>query len=187
MNVFAKIFLLGAMTWLTGGCVTSALWDADCFSRLHEPALPTSVRLFASPARQDILVQYDEWVEGNERVRSRTYWLDQSAQTINPHKPRFVSSHAATDLAPIPINDSPPSSAVTNGELSAMRVNSPPGFVLYSGRQELGRYCLPVYEDASGTVIKVVLTPFAVTADAAILAAYLYLLSISERGCSGLD
>ena len=176
MKTLARFLLLGLASCLTTGCVTSELWDSN-YSRIHEPALPLNLRLYQSTEKDDVLVQYHEWVDVNEKVRTRTYWLNRNSRLVsNPHKPKFISARTAEGLVLIPLLDSPPSFAGNTGQMSAVRVNSPPGFVLYSDNRELGRYALPVYDDATGTAIKVLLTPLAITADAAIITGYLYLL-----------
>ena len=176
MKTLARFLLLGLASCLTTGCVTSELWDSN-YSRIHEPALPLNLRLYQSTEKDDVLVQYHEWVDVNEKVRTRTYWLNRNSRLVsNPHKPKFISARTAEGLVLIPLLDSPPSFAGNTGQMSAVRVNSPPGFVLYSDNRELGRYELPVYDDATGTAIKVLLTPLAITADAAIITGYLYLL-----------
>ena len=86
------------------GCVTSALWESERYSRIHEPALPLNLHLYQSETKRDVLVQYDEWIDVNEKVCVRTYWLGQDGEPgRNPHKPNFVSSHMAEGLSPIPL------------------------------------------------------------------------------------
>ena len=139
------------------------------FVVLHEHVVFLSGLIEAEIKRQGWLV--------NEKVRTRTYWLNRNSRLVsNPHKPKFISARAAEGLLLIPLLDSPPTIASSTGQMSAVRVNSPPGFVLYSDNRELGRFELPVYDDGTGTVIKVLLTPLTVTADAAIVAGYVYLL-----------
>ena len=167
------------------GCVTSALWEDGRFARFHEPAAPPNLRLFESTQKQDILVQYDEWLDMSEKLKTRTYWLGQEqVPSNNPHKPAFVSSRAADGLSPIPIYNDSVFMAQTNVGLTAVVVWNPTGFTLYSGDRVLGNYALPVYENHSATVKKVLLTPLAVTADAGLIAGYLFLLYASGQ-CGG--
>ena len=179
-----QLSLLAVLSCVMTGCVTSALWEDGRFARFHEPAAPPKLRLFESPEKQDILVQYDEWLDMNEKLKTRTYWLGQDTKSSsNPHKPAFVSARTATGLQPIRIYESPAFDVQTNAELAAVMVWNPPGFTLYSREKVMGSYVLPVYEDGSATTKKVLLTPLAVTADAAIVAGYLFLLY--AQGCAG--
>ena len=185
-RVSIQLSLLTMVSCVMTGCVTSALWEEGRFDRFHEPAAPPGLRLFESVEKQDILVQYDEWVDVNERLKTRSYGLGQDRDsTINPHKPAFVSTRAADGLSPIRIYEANGFSVQTNVGLAAVMSWNPPGFTLYSGGKELGSHLLPVYEDGSATTKKVLLTPLAVTADAAIISGYLYLLY--AQGCAGGD
>lgn len=172
-----QLCLLAVLSCLMPGCVTSALWEEGRFTRFHEPAAPPGLRLFASPENQDILVQYDEWLDVNEKLKTRSYWLGQDRDsTTNPHKPAFVSGRAADGLSPLRIYEANGFNVQTNEGLAAVMSWNPPGFTLYSGGKELGSHLLPVYEDSSATTKKVLLTPLAVTADAGIVAGYLFLI-----------
>lgn len=183
-RVSIQLSLLAVLSCLMTGCVTSALWEDGRFVRFCEPAAPPNLRLFESEAKHDILVQYDEWLDVSEELRPRIYWLGQDRKPFsNPHKPAFVSSRAVKGLSPIPIHNSSGFVAQANVGLAAVMVWNPTGFTLYSGDRVLGDYTLPVYEDGSATTKKVLLTPLAVTADAAIVAGYLFLLY--AQGCAG--
>jgi hypothetical protein len=177
LRVLFQLSLLALMSCVMTGCATSALWDEGRFARFHEPAAPPNLRLFASTQSQNIFVQYDEWMDMNEKLRTRTYLLGQDHESSrNPHKPAFVSAGAVNGLQPVRIFESSGFSAQTNVGLAAVMVWNPPGFVLYSKETELGSYVLPVYEDGSATTKKVLLTPLAVAVDAAIVAGYLFLV-----------
>ena len=159
------------------GCVTSALWEDGRFTRFREPAAPPNLRLFESAQRQDILVKYDEWLDVNEKLKSRTYWLGQDRESSNnPHRPAFVSARTAEGLSPIPIYNASAFVAETNAGLAAVLVWNPTGFTLYSGDRVLGNYALPVYDDGLATTKKILLTPLAATADAGLIAGYLFLI-----------
>ncbi len=183
-RICTQIFLLALLSCLMTGCVTSALWEDGRFARFREPAAPPNLRLFESEAKHDILVQYDEWQDVSEKLRPRTYWLGQDRKPFsNPHKPAFVSSRAVKGLSPIPIYDSSGFVAQANVGLAAVMVWNPTGFTLYSGDRALGDYALPVYEVGLARTKKMLLTPLAVTADAGIVAGYLFL--IYAQGCAG--
>ena len=177
LRLCIQFCLFVSVIFLMTGCVTSALWEDGRFAHFREPAVPPNLRLFESEAKHDILVQYDEWLDVSEKLRLRTYWLGQDRQPFsNPHKPAFVSSHATDGLLPIPIYESSAFMARTNTGLAAVMVWNPTGFTLYSGDRVLGDYALPVYEAGLATTKKVLLTPLAVTADAGIVAGYLFLI-----------
>lgn len=190
-RILFQLGLLGLLCHLMTGCVTSALWEDGRFVRFHEPAIPTDLKLFESIAKDDILVQYNEWMDVNEKVRTRSYWLERYREPFsNPHRPNFVSArtaNAADDLLPIPILDAAPPYAQTNTGLVAVFVRNPPGFKLYSDGRELGEHVLPVYDDNTATAKKVLLTPVAVTIDAGLFAGYLYLLYWSGHSCGAYD
>jgi hypothetical protein len=177
-----QLSLLALLADVMTGCVTSALWEDGRFVRFREPAAPPNLRLFESEQRQDILVQYDEWLDMSEKLRVRAYWLGQGHQPFsNPHKPAFVSAHAARGLPPIPIYDTSAFLAQTNVGLAAVMVWNPSGFTLYSGDRVLGEYALPVYEVGLAKTKKVLLTPLAVAVDAGLIAGYFYLLAYSDQ------
>ena len=183
-RALSQLSLLALLSCLMTGCVTAALWEDGRFVRFREPAAPPNLRLFESEAKHDILVQYDEWLDVSEKLRPRTYWLGQDRKPFsNPHKPAFVSSRAVKGLSPIPIYDSSGFVAQANVGLAAVRVWNPAGFTLYFGDRVLGHYALPVYEVGLARTKKVLLTPLAVTADAGIVAGYLFLLY--AEGCAG--
>ncbi len=172
-----QLSLLAVLSSVMTGCVTSALWEDGRFARFHEPAAPPNLRLFESMQNHDILVQYDEWLDVNEKLKTRTYWLGQDHESSrNPHKPAFVSARAASGLSPIRICETSGFNAQTNVGLAAVMSWNPLGFTLYSGESVLASYLLPIYEDGSATTKKVLLTPLAVTADAGIVAGYLFLI-----------
>ncbi len=176
-RICTQIVLLVILSSFMTGCVTSALWETGRFDRFHEPAAPPNLRLFESTQKKDILVQYDEWLDVNEKLKTRTYWLGQDRESSrNPHKPAFVSSRTAEGLSPIRIYNGSAFMARTNVGLAAVVVWNPTGFTLYSGERVLGNYALPVYDDGLATTKKVLLTPLAATADAGLIAGYLFLI-----------
>lgn len=161
-----RILLLLGLCLSSWGCVTKKLWEEDPFTRIHEPAIPLKLELFESKATSDVLVRYSEWTENSERRTTRAYWLSANREPQdNPHRPIFVSSAAAEGLSPIPILLERPSIFPTNAALFAVAITNPSGFQLYAGDRPLASYQLPVYDDAFGRTMQVVLTPPAVVAD----------------------
>ena len=175
---------LTAQIALLGGCATSKVWEQGQFARFHEPATPSNLRLFQSYPRGDVLVEYDEWRDGDESIRRRAYWLESNNARVQARcKPRFVSIEQASALTPLPAIESPsvPAGAAVEGQHAVISAQGR-GFVLYSADQKVGDYELPVYRDASGRVLQVVLTPIAVAADLTIVGGYLFVWIWSSGG-----
>jgi hypothetical protein len=63
--------LLTAQAMLLAGCATSKVWEDGQFARFHEPATPSNLLLFESSQRGDVLVEYDEWRDGDDLSRRR--------------------------------------------------------------------------------------------------------------------
>src|SRR6266446_2725658 len=95
--------LLTAHAMLLGGCATSKVWEAGQFARFHEPAIPSNLILFDSSQRGDVLVAYDEWRDGDEKIRRRAYWLERNSARLKAHRnPQFVRDRHDAALSPIP-------------------------------------------------------------------------------------
>ncbi len=187
-SLVAKRFLLAGLLALQiafgGGC-TAILWDRETFAHFYQPAGSTDPRLFHSNEQKDILVQYDESKGGRSNPRPRNYWLEANMSRVNrDRKPRFVSAKAVDRLTPIPIGRAPPRpTELEPTELYASVSAEGDYFILYSGREELGLFKLPVYSGASQKAKQVLLTPFAVAIDATLVgaaAAYFCAPSIFE-------
>jgi hypothetical protein len=179
---FWSLVLLSAQAMLVGGCATSKVWEEGQFARFHEPAIPSNVRLFDSSHRGDVLVEYDEWRDGDEKIRRRAYWLEQNTAPLQAgRKPRFVSAQHDADLLPIPAIEGPPIGGdASSGHHYAIISNQ--AFALYSGENKIGAYELPVYVDASGRVKQVAITPLAVAADLTIVGGFLFVWVWSSGG-----
>src|SRR5437764_13038840 len=99
---FWLLALLSAQVLLVGGCATSKVWQAGQFARFHEPAIPSKVLLFDSSQRGDVLVEYDEWRDGDEKIRRRAYLLEQNTGRLEAHRnQRFVTARHDAELSPI--------------------------------------------------------------------------------------
>jgi hypothetical protein len=182
-----RVFGIATLAVLLTGCATSALWREDRFARMHEPAVPVNLRLFESTRNLDLLVLYDEWLDSGEARKSRAYWLQPDQEPVrNPHRPDFVSPSRAKGLTPLPIYDLPPGNLSTHTNLFAVTVSDPPGFDLYSGDRKVGVYELPIYGDAHGRTMQVLLTPGAVTVDAVLIGTCLGLIYWAGGGDFGL-
>lgn len=160
------LVLVAAQMALVSGC-TTALWDKSTFARSYQPSNPSNLRLFYSPQSKDILVQYDERREKDQRVRTRCFWLESNFSRANPGgKPHFVPSGLTNGLAAIPVcevrSNRPP--AGLDG-LYAIAKSNDQHFTLYSGKEQLDVYNLPFYTERSQKIKQVLLTPGAVAVD----------------------
>lgn len=182
----SRILLLLGLCLCGGGCVTKKLWTEDPFARIHEPATPLQLELFESKATSDVLVRYSEWTENGERQKTRAYWLNANREPKdNPHRPKFVSTPAAAELSPIPILPENAKVVPMDAPLFAVAITNPPGFQLYASERQLGAYQLPVYPDAFGKTMQVLLTPTAVVADVIIVGSVVGGVIILEGWASG--
>lgn len=169
----AAVALLVALPILSLCGCTAVLWGEETFAHQYRPVRPTNIRLFYSPERDDLLVQYSESKDENTNSHPRCYWLDTNTVRINRHrKPHFVSAKNASGLTPVPVSGS--SSNTTAAATGALWVSIDPdrdSFTLYSGAEKLDAYELPVYAGSSQRIKQVLLTPFAVAIDATIVGA----------------
>jgi hypothetical protein len=162
--------LLAFPLLLLTGCATSVLWEDGCFARFHEPAAAPDLCLFQGG--RDVLVQYTETRDSDEKQWRRTYWLHQNEQRINERrKPRFVPEQTAKGLVSIPVlapfGDT---TRMLGCKVYALNSTNRGSFTLYeAGGQKLSECQLPVYCDASGRVKQVLLTPVCVVADCTIV------------------
>src|SRR2546422_6850697 len=157
LKQFGWLVLLAANAVLSSGCATSAVWRTGAFSRYCEPARPAELRLFDSPQKQDVLVEYSESRENEDLIRRRVYWLHENAKRLQQRrKPEFIPSESEQGLVPIPVLQPP---AVPDSSLAGVRYavasTNGYGFTLYSAGKEEGSYELPVYGDDSGRVTQV--------------------------------
>jgi hypothetical protein len=160
---------------LLSGCATSALWDEGRFARFHEPADEPNLRLFQSAQGDDVLVQYTEIRDTDEKQWQRAYWLHQNEKRVKERrKPHFIQTHKALALNPIPVIV-PPATPIPclNPDVYALASTNSGDFVLYLAGEKLGDYQLPVYRDASGRVKQVLLTPVVFAADLTIVGGFI--------------
>jgi len=173
--------LLMAQAMLLAGCATSKVWEDGQFARFHEPATPSNLLLFESSQRGAVLVEYDEWRDGDDLSRRRAYWLDQNTARLQAgRKPRFIRARRDADLSPLPAVEAPTHVEVPGAHQHSIISNQ--AFVLYSGENKIGAYELPVYADASGRVKQIAITPIAVAADLTIVGGFLFVWVWSSGG-----
>jgi len=169
-----------AIQGLLGGCATSEVWKEGKFARFHEPVSPLEIRLFSSPQRKDVLVGYLEEREDERSRKWRAYWLYQNVEKVNARNhPRFESFSEAKHLAEVPVYASREAAeGRPRPELYAVLTGRRNEFTLYSGERELGTFELPVYEDSSGLVKQILLTPPALVVDAIAVGCVLFILTL---------
>lgn len=171
MKIWIRFSPLLLLLVTQSGC-TYALWTNDNLEAWREPAQDPHLHLYAANQGGDVLVVYKEISERNDAVRTREYWLNKNQKRLEQqHAPVFASKKSARLLSPVPVYDSMPEADLQRG-LYAVGETNQPTFTLYAGTHETGSYQLPVYNDHIGVIEKTALTPFALTADAGIVAGY---------------
>jgi len=184
-NPLLLLSLVTVQAILFSGCATRELWQTGRFANFHEPATPSNLRLFQSTNSQDVLVQYDECRENDDRVRRRAYWLEHNSDRVRERqKPRFVSFKPEACLIDIPVSEAAFSADSGTGPVYALASTNNQSFTLYSSGRQKGPYELPVYPDASGRTKQVILTPFTVAADLTVVGGYLFVIAWE---CGGLQ
>jgi hypothetical protein len=151
------------------GC-TYALWTNGNLDAFKEPAQNPDLHLYQSWQRKDILVVYNEHSERRNTVRRRAYWLNQNQCRVEKQDaPIFARKQSFRHVTCVPVFYSTPVKTDVNRGFYAMCDTNQQSFTIFSGNREIGSYDFPVYNDGWGNVEKVALTPFAVSADAAIV------------------
>ncbi|HEX4263265.1 MAG TPA: hypothetical protein VH597_02915 [Verrucomicrobiae bacterium] len=159
---------LFAFVMLGSGC-TIALWHNDIIDSWNEPATDSHVRLFQSQPPEKILVVYTEHCGHKDAMRTQAYWLDENRKQPERHQaPHFVSTNSCTGLTAIPVFLSPPEPP-NLPPFYAVTATNGQSFSLYSGKTKTASHNLPSYDDSTGEVEKVLLTPVAVAGDLTII------------------
>ena len=149
--------------------LTYKLWDDRAFARFNEPADNPHLQLFQSARTNDVLVQYDEVREQNEKVRRRTFFLNPNLERLeHGKKPRFINPRKADNLQPIPLVSELPAPANSHRLIGVVATNGH-AVTLRDQDRVLASFSLPVYETAGGKVERVILTPVAATCDVVIV------------------
>ena len=161
------------------GCATRALWEEGQFARFREPAIPPNLEVFQRDESK-VLVVYDEEAEDGSKRMRRAFWADLSVQPPdNPMRPQFVRTESMNQLQPVPMVEVP-----STNDLCVM-TNNVREFTLFNGGQKVWLYHLPVYNDKSGRVKQIALTPLTILADITIVGGVLAYWSLSGGGWSG--
>ena len=149
--------------------LTYRLWDERMLARFNEPADNPHLQLFQSARTNDVLVQYDEVREKNEKVRVRSFFLNRNLERLEGgKKPRFVSPRKADNLQPIPLV-SELSASDNSHRLIGVVSSHGHEVTLCDQERVLATFSLPVYETAGGKVERVILTPVVATCDVVIV------------------
>ena len=169
--VLAGCLLLNATGCKTApdASLTHQLWNNERLGHHYEPAPNPRLELFQDERRGDVLATYDEVHDVRATVRRRAYFVNRNRARIEAaRKPRFVDPELARGLQPIPL--APAMSAVPSNRALLQAVVSTNGQQFTLSGDFCGHiYTLPVYEDQSGLVAKLVLLPIAVTGDAVVV------------------
>jgi hypothetical protein len=165
-NLALRSWSLVGAALLLSGCVTPKLWEDTTF---RQPKSPSNLQFFLHAQRRDVLVTYDEARDTGTRTRRRAYYLNEHQRRRGGHgKPHFVRPPAPDRLKPIPLVWGTAAAGMTNEDLYVASA-SRGGFVLRSREEDLIKFDLPIYPDASARAVQVMLTPLTVVADTVIV------------------
>lgn len=125
--------------------LTYKLWNDDNLNNYSEPVPDPKLAIFQTP-NHELLITYDEERENSSKIKRRAYYLKPNLELIAQNKkPHFINTNSIP-LSPLP-------HTLTNRQFSVVRDVAE------------GPYRLPVYCERDGTVLKSVLTPFALVGD----------------------
>ncbi len=171
MNLQALVrgcwFVVGLSVLMLCGCATSALWsDRD----YKGPAAEPNLALYESAASGDLLAVYKEVSDRNGKMHRRAYYLNEFERTGASRKPKFVSPRQSQSLLSVPVLLAESGEGATNEGLYAVVATNQVDFTVWSNNRKLSSYSLPEYPDGWDRTKRVILTPFAVLADAVVVA-----------------
>lgn len=183
---FQRLLLL--LPLLSGGCMTSALWNKTELDAWNQPANPSHLKLFDASQRNDYLVVYDEYSERRDGTRVRAYFLNQNEPCVaQGRKPHFVSPKLAREWPPIPVlSQLPLESNQQPSVIYAVIATNQSSFAIFPGGPAT-KHELPVYNDGWGRTERIALTPVAVVADLTIVGGVvgcLFIYGLAESGYS---
>ncbi len=162
------VLLLPGLT----GCLTGNLWNGDySYTNRHWADTNSLPELFQTKNGRDVVVVYVEGRDIDFATKRRAFLLYKNLTRMEAGKrPEFVDSGRAAKLSPIPLTTSSATNpdGRENGTHGELR---PDGrhFTLFCKGKVQGTYSLPDYLARDKLTQQVVLTPVAVTADAAIV------------------
>lgn len=170
----------------TSGCVTHALWTKSALDNWNEPAPENHLHLFAAGSPKDFLIVYDEHEGRHDDIRTRAFFLDANLDRLaEKHAPHFVSTNRECGLSPVPVFRVS-ASCGTNQLHGLFAVSDPASesFTLYFADGGSDVYHLPVYNDGTGKLKRVALTPLTVTADLTVIGGVVGLWYVAAMGGS---
>ena len=186
VRCIARILFLLLPLIFSSGCATKALWDNENLEAVKEPADKPNLRLFDAKHHDDLLVVYDEYSERNSGIRTRAYWLNQNQSRVDQGcAPHFANPGLIRQLSPVPVFYAYSGETNWTFALYAVVETNRQSFTLYYNNGKISRHDLPTYNDGTGRMEKIALTPFAVTADLTIIGGYLgvwFLYGLAESG-----
>lgn len=177
LNLLLRPICVALVLVLACGCssmddwsFTARLWTGPTFTKRNAPTLLPHLELFADEAHSDVLVVYDEAIDGGSRIRRRAFFVNQNLDRITARKkPDFVSPEIGRDLQPIPILAAGSEKDLPAHGLAVIENKEDKQLTLYSEGEKLVTVTLPSYF-SGGKFGKAMLTPLAVTGDALMIA-----------------
>jgi hypothetical protein len=157
---------------------TGQLWSNEFLINHHEPANDPAAKAFLKSDHKDVLITYDEQQERNDTIKRWAFFVLENQWLLEARrKPHFVSLKTAAGLEPVPIF----------WETNRFETNTISSAVVFSTNhqtlqivltnQNQGKFTMPVYADGHGRETQLLLTPLAVTGDAAVASAVLGVLA----------
>ena len=144
--------------------MTHQLWTDSGFDSWNEPAPAVGLQLFRDAPRRRVLVVYQEFSERREKIRERAYFVNEGQTPgTNAIVPKFVNPNISHSLAPVTVFPALPTNPPD--AFFAVADTNGPGFTLCFGNVKNGPYPLPVYDDGTGRLKRIALTPVTATVD----------------------
>ena len=172
VSAFCLVSCLTGCDSIKDYTVTGHLWDNNALINHRQPSTNVNnIRLYQNVGSDDVLVQYDEERERNGAIKRRAYFLNANNFRVDSlRKPRFTRLREANGMELIPSAIETSAGSNTAAGIRATLATDGGGFTLYRNGKEVGSYRLPTYPDGMSEAKRLLLTPPAVTADAAIWA-----------------
>lgn len=176
LSLAAPLLLTGCQSFQDLS-LTHKLWSDPSLTDHYEPAGTRAVKSFQRPPGARMLVAYDERREKDSSQRRRAFWLPDNAKALTEQrKPGFTSPTpgAGWEEIPVIVSGEPAPAVPLYLKLS---VDHKSFTVVRNGVAD-GPYQLPTYVDQSSTAFRVAVTPFAVAADATVVAVWCGLVGL---------
>lgn len=170
--------LLLAVALSLAGCqsydeygLTHKLWSDPGLTDHYEPAGTAALKSFQRPPGARMLVSYDERREKDSSVRRRAFFLPDNTKALaEQRKPGFTNPTPGAGWVEVPVivAGEPAPAAPLYLKLAADHKS----FTVVRDGVADGPYQLPTYVDQSSTAFRVAVTPFAIVADATVVAVW---------------